>query len=136
MPQRRPLLSSLFAGCLLLIGSPGAIGADKPKETTRAVVCPICGRANQDTSNYPTKASYTLARGASNTLLGWTELIHAPATEAKRGGNVFAGIAKGVGRGVTRTLAGVGEMLTFWTPKVHDRYLHTAHDCPLCMGRK
>jgi len=77
----------------------------------------------------------TLGRGAVNALLGWTELIHQPAQEAKAGRNVLAGIGKGVGEGVVRTLAGVGEVLTFWTPRVQDRYLRFAEDCPVCMGR-
>lgn len=100
-------------------------------------MCPICGRANDPSADYATKASHTLARGVSNTLLGWTEVIQRPAEEVKSGGNVFNGIAQGVGHGLQRTLAGAGELLTFWTPKVNNNdYLRMADDCPLCMGRK
>ena len=48
---------------------------------------------------------------------------------------MLTGIGKGVSEGLMRTLAGVGEVLTFWTPKVQDRYLYFATDCPVCMGR-
>ncbi len=41
------------------------------------------------------------------------------------------GLANGVGQGVTRTLTGLGEIITFWTPKVNDQYIHFAKDCPL-----
>lgn len=98
-------------------------------------MCAICRKANKETVAYPTKAGYTLVRGATNTVFGWTEVIRQPALEAKGGGNVFVGIGKGVGYGVERTLAGVGEILTFWMPKVQHHYLHLAHDCPLCMKR-
>ena len=98
-------------------------------------MCPICAKANQEKADYSTKAGHTLARGAANTLLGWTDLIREPAQEARRGGNVFRGLALGVGRSVTRTLGGAGEVLTFWTPKVQGRYLHFAHDCPICAGK-
>lgn len=99
-------------------------------------ICPICKQANDQASNYSTNASHTLARGAANTILGWTEVIRQPAEEVKEGGNVFTGILRGVGKGVKRTLAGAGEVLTFWTPKTSRGYVHFAHDCPLCMGKK
>lgn len=102
--------------------------ADKP-----AAVCPICGRANQPSLPYAEKAGSTLIRGATNTLFGWTELIRQPTNEAKAGGNILAGIANGAGHTVGRTMAGLGEILTFWTPKVNNEYVHFATDCPLCM---
>ena len=101
-----------------------------------APVCPICKKAGDQTASYSSKAGYTLARGTANTLLGWTELIREPAAEVRGGGNVLTGIAKGVGRSVTRTMGGVGELLTFWTPKTKSGYVHFANDCPICMGRR
>lgn len=121
---------AVLLGCALWLG--GAQAA--PAEESPRPICPICSRANEDTAAYPSKAVATLGRGAANTFLGWTELIRQPAQEAKAGGNVLLGIGKGVGHGVTRTLAGVGELLTFWSPKVQDRYLRFATDCPVCMG--
>ena len=98
--------------------------------------CPICSKAGDQKASYSAKASCTLVRGTTNTLLGWTELIRQPANEVKDGGNVFTGIGKGVGETVKRTLGGAAELLTFWTPKVHDNYLHFAKDCPICMNKE
>ena len=132
MRGRTPRLLRLVVGCsLVVLGWSAPVRAEESKGT-----CPICGRAADETASYPSKAGHTLVRGAANTLLGWTELIRQPAQEAKEGGNVLTGIGKGVGEGVKRTLAGVGEVLTFWTPKVQHRYVHFANDCPICMGRK
>jgi putative exosortase-associated protein (TIGR04073 family) len=86
-------------------------------------------------ATYPSKAGHTLLRGTANTLLGWTELIRRPAQEVKAGGNVFTGIAHGVGSSVTRTLSGAAEVLTFWTPKIQHSYVHFAHDCPICANK-
>ena len=119
---------AVILGATLWLGDAQAAQPDEPPRP----ICPICSRANEDTAAYPSKAVATLGRGAANTFLGWTELIRQPAQEAKAGGNVLIGIGKGVGYGVTRTLAGVGELLTFWSPKVQDRYLRFATDCPVC----
>ena len=105
-------------------------------------VCPVCKRVideaapSSETTPYPAKAGSTLARGATNTLLGWTDLIREPASEVRRGGNVFAGLGKGVGSAVTRTLGGIGDVLTFWTPKTHRGYLHFTNDCPVCARKQ
>jgi putative exosortase-associated protein (TIGR04073 family) len=107
-------------------------GSAAAAEEAAARVCPVCSKtAAGDGASYSAKAGCTLVRGASNTLLGWTELLRQPAQEAKGGGNVLVGIGKGVGQGVVRTLAGVGELLTFWLP----RSPKLAADCPLCMGK-
>ena len=99
-------------------------------------MCPICAKSGTDETAYAAKAGATLVRGAANTLLGWTELIRQPVQETKAGGNVLVGIGKGVGHGVMRTVQGMGEVLTFWTPKVQHNYLHFSKDCPICMGRR
>lgn len=96
-------------------------------------MCPICTRTRSHA--YGEKAGSTLARGAANALLGWTELIAQPASEAKRGGNLAVGLGKGVSQGAMRTFGGVAEVLTFWMPKVENEYLHFSEDCPLCMKR-
>lgn len=119
----------------LLIGL-WLFGACQPAMAAEAEQCPICHRANNEEASYPSKAGNTLARGAANTLLGWTELIRQPAAEVEAGGNVLTGIGKGMGESVKRTLAGAGEVLTFWTPKVQKSYVHFATDCPICMGRQ
>ena len=111
------------------------VGFAQPVMAKEETICPICHRAIQEDTSYSEKAGHTLARGAANTLLGWTDLIRQPAQEARRGGNVLTGLAEGAGRSVTRTLSGVGDLLTFWTPKIQGRYVHFARDCPVCAGK-
>lgn len=132
-PMRpRYLIVGIFGG-LLSLGAPSIAWAEDPPPRP---VCPICQRAGDEAARYPTKAGYTLLRGATNTLFGWTEIIRQPAEEVKAGGNLFTGIVKGVGQGVGRTVAGAGEILTFWTPKGKDGYVHFATDCPVCVQKK
>lgn len=116
-------------GWVMVMGGAGPVRAEEP------MICPICAKAEAEKASYAEKAGYTLVRGATNALLGWTELIAQPANEVKAGGNLVVGIGKGIGQGVKRTLGGAAEVLTFWTPKVRNEYLHFASDCPLCMKR-
>ncbi len=126
-----PRLRALGSVVLVL----GLLAAPRPA-AAELKVCPICGRVTGDDTPYATKAGTTLTRGVANTVFGWTELIRQPAAEAKAGGNVFTGMAKGVGESVKRTLGGIGEVLTFWTPKVNNHYLAFSNDCPVCMKNK
>ena len=135
MRTRIPTVLALTVGALLLTAVP-ARAEDQPAQAAEPVVCPICSKANVQDGNYSATSGTTFVRGASNTLLGWTELIRRPAEEAKAGGNVVVGVGKGVGEGVMRTLSGVGEVLTFWVPKTKANKVNIAKDCPLCMGRK
>ena len=132
MKQRASQAAIAIVGLSLLLGGSAPLRAE---DQTQQTVCPICGRASNQSASYSAKAGSTLVRGAANAALGWTELISEPVHEAKSGGNVFVGIGKGVGLTVTRTLSGLGEVLTFWTPKVNNRYLEFAHDCPVCMRK-
>ena len=127
--DRRRLVGMIVMSCTLLLGLSRAVMAKEE------IVCPICHRAIQEDASYSEKAGHTLARGVANTLLGWTDLIRQPAQEAKQGGNVLTGLAQGAGRSITRTLSGLGDVLTFWTPKVQGHYLHFANDCPVCAGK-
>ena len=115
----------LVVAGLLLGGLTGPAFAEERRQ------CPICIKANDQDASYPDKAGNTLARGILNAALGWTEVIRQPAKEAKEGGNIITGLANGVGQGITRTLTGLGEVFTFWTPKVDGAYFHLADDCPL-----
>ena len=135
--------TSLLLCVLLLLGaSPAAAAEPKPAPAaakTKAAPnpqCPICSKLAADQEDYATKAGHTLMRGATNTLFGWTELILQPADTAKQGGNVFTGLAKGLGQGLTRTLNGAAEVVTFWTPKMNRQYLRFSENCPICMGSK
>ena len=121
---------------IVLMCAETATAAQTQTQTQTGTVCKLCQKAAEESGSYSSKAGYTLARGAANTALGWTELFRQPVDETKAGGNVIVGIGKGVGATVTRTLGGLGEMLTFWTPKVEGRYVHFSKDCPICMGRR
>ena len=123
------VVRATFVSCVLMLSFAGPARAAENQQ------CPICAKANSEQATYSQKASSTLVRGATNTLLGWTELIRQPADEVKSGGNVITGLAKGVGQGLTRTLEGAAEILTFWVPKSKTGYLRFAHDCPVCMGK-
>jgi hypothetical protein len=97
----------------------------------KARLCPICAKANDEQATYADKAGNTLARGALNFGLGWTELMRQPGKAAREGKNVFHGIANGIGFSTRRTLRGLGELLTFWTPKMGGEYIHFSKDCPI-----
>ena len=131
--MRAPMLSIVILTSVLGGAVPGAAAAESTTEAKPPTVllCPICKRISERQMGYAEKAGNTLARGALNTSLGWTELIRQPAQEVKRGGNAFVGIANGVGQGLNRTFTGLAELFTFWTPKVQGQYLHFSKDCPL-----
>ena len=126
-PSRRFLISTLLLLCLLAVSR---------SASAEEHACQVCAKAGNDSASYGSKAGTTLTRGAANTLFGWTELIRQPVDEVKSGGNVLTGIAKGFGGSLRRTLGGVGEVLTFWTPKVNNHYLAFSKDCPVCMKRQ
>mgnify|MGYP001593866364 CR=1 FL=1 len=102
---------------------------------TPPVICPICHVANDQNAPYLQKAGTTLMRGATNTVFGWTEMILQPVAEANEGGNLLTGIGKGVGYSVKRTAVGIGELLTFWTPKDKRGSAPLTKDCPICMTK-
>jgi putative exosortase-associated protein (TIGR04073 family) len=119
----------------------GAAANQRPAQqpADAPVICPICSRTTNQ-ADYASKAGNTLVRGATNALLGWTELIHKPAHEVKTHGgrntrNVLSGVVKGIGQGAARTASGVAELFTFWIPKVQGSYVTFSKDCPICMGQ-
>lgn len=114
----------------VFLGLAGPVRAEEKKPS----VCPICHRANDQAAYYPDRAAHDLARGAMNTVFGWTELLIQPSQEVKTGGNLIAGIGNGVGRAAKRTFLGVGEIFTCWLPKGQRGYLNLSTDCPICMG--
>ena len=124
----------LVVGCAIqaVVMTPAALASKG-----EGAVCPVCHRSmrQEEEVTYTSKASHTLVRGAANVLFGWTDLIRQPAVDVKQGGNVFSGLAHGLGQGLTRTVSGAADILTFWTPKVHDHYLHFTNDCPVCRGK-
>ena len=123
---------------LCLSGAPAALAETQPEPAVAPAasksakqMCPFCAAALKKDATYPEKAGNTLVRGAINFGFGWTELFLQPTKEVESGGNVITGMANGIGRTVSRTFSGLGEMLTFWTPKVDGQYIHFIPDCPL-----
>ena len=132
-------LVALLLGAAVLAGPVAA--AEKPAPaapTTPAAAtispsqCPICRHANNQQAPFAEKATSTLLRGATNTAFGWTELLTEPTAEVERTGNLAVGVGKGIGRAVTRTAAGIGELFTFWVPRGQDGYPSLTKDCPIC----
>lgn len=116
----------------LFLGSSGIVRAEE--DATKAQepkLCPFCLKANDPDVGYLDKTSNTLIRGILNTTLGWTEVLRLPAKRARKDGNLWNGLASGLGSSVTRTLNGLAEIITFWTPKIGDNYIHFSNDCPL-----
>lgn len=140
MRKRSVRCVGVMLGLILLLGAQRAAAAESPapaeEDADKVLICPICSKASSEDATYGTKAGYTLTRGATNTLLGWTEMFRRPVDEVKKGGNVFSGIGAGVSHSVTRTLGGLGEVFTFWTPKIQNSYVHLSDDCPICMGKR
>lgn len=134
MTGRASRAAAAALGIAVALGASALVLAEE--RANPQTVCPICGRISDPSAGYSTKAGTILVRGAANMALGWTELISQPVHEVRSGGNVFVGIGKGIGQTVTRTLAGVGEVLTFWTPKVKNRYIEFSTDCPVCMKQR
>jgi len=128
--MRQPILVTV--GIVWVLGLVGPAAA----EDAPAVQCPICRTANDQAAPYAGKATSTLMRGAVNVLFGWTELLIQPTEEVDQGGNLAIGIGKGVGYAMKRTAAGLGEVLTFWTPRGKERSVTLATDCPICMGKR
>jgi len=125
------LLSVFLAG---VGGAADPAVAEEPAPQPSAIECPICHYAT-DKASYGQKAGSTMIRGATNLMFGWTELLLKPREEIQEGGNVVTGIGKGMSLAVGRTANGLGELLTFWTPKGRQGYLRFSKDCPICMGK-
>lgn len=102
------------------------------KTAPASQVCPICGRLRSEHLEYSDKAGTMLARGALNFALGWTEMMKQPAQEVREGHSVLTGLARGVERSTARTIGGLGELATFWLPKINGTYnTGISQDCPL-----
>ena len=70
-------------------------------------------------------AGTKLARGLSNTGLGWFEIINEVGNESDRHGlwiGVPSGMFRGIAFGTVRTLAGVYEIITFPFPNGSNGY--------------
>ena len=89
----------------LLLGSSGIVRAEEGATSTQDPnLCPFCQKANNPDVGYLDKTGNTLIRGILNTTLGWTEVLRLPAKHARKDGNIWNGLASGLGSGVTRTI--------------------------------
>jgi len=64
-----------------------------------------------------------LGRGATNTVLGWTEVFIEPGKRFDKNHNVaegMTGVGVGIVKGLTRTMAGVYEVISFPFPVPED----------------
>jgi len=125
MSARRAFVVILLIAGVTAAGQPVMAAEDQPR------LCPICSKLEGSEATYVEKAGNTFTRGLLNLGLGWTEMIRQPGKAAREGKDVFHGVANGVAFSARRTLRGIGEVLTFWTPKVQDRYIHFSKDCPI-----
>lgn len=106
------ILSSLFSG------------------RAHAEISSLCSAADSD--SYITKAGGQFARGIVNMGLCWVELIHQPSLELKpeTGGNLFRGLARGVGHTVLRAGKGISDIFFCLSPPNTDgTYNVIAKDC-------
>lgn len=133
MSQTRSFILSTII--LAMFATPAL--AQESQETHKAQDaqrCPFSATLEKENITYPEKAGNTFLRGALNAGFGWTELILYPAHAAReKEGNVLSNMAIAAGQGVGRTLSGLGEILTFWTPRVNGDYLLFSNDSPLDM---
>ena len=116
---------------LVMMATPAVVRAADSTEPPPAR-CPICQAANNQQATYAEHAGSSLVRGATNAAFGWTELLLQPSAEAEQGGNIAAGIGRGLGMAVKRTGVGFGELFTFWVPKGKQGYTVLTEDCPIC----
>jgi putative exosortase-associated protein (TIGR04073 family) len=122
--------SSAALLALVMMGTTPA-RADEPQPSAPRR-CPICQAANNQNTPYPQRAGSVLMRGATNATFGWTELLLQPSAEAEQGGNLAAGVGRGLGLAFKRTAVGFGELFTFWVPKGKQGYPVLSEDCPIC----
>ncbi len=80
----------------------------------RAETISICDAASSD--DYLTKTSGQFLRGATSLCFFWLEMIHQPELELRSGGNLFTGVAKGVGHSFLRVVKGIGDIATCASP--------------------
>jgi putative exosortase-associated protein (TIGR04073 family) len=70
-----------------------------------------------------------VCNGLCNAALGWSEIFFRPGKVVSAGGNPVVGFFEGLGNAISRTVAGVVEVVTFWTP---GKSVAKIDDCPMC----
>lgn len=108
------IVKRVFVTCMLIGLFVAALGTNVFAEGDE--LRPIEEHSAQDVVN---GMGNKAARGISNVATGWLELPKQIYVTSKEGGavkGIFLGPLKGIGMTVARTLAGAGELVTFFIP--------------------
>ncbi|HET6421679.1 MAG TPA: exosortase system-associated protein, TIGR04073 family [Geobacteraceae bacterium] len=108
MSDKRIFFAAMFIGVFFVLVGTGAFADDE--------VRPIEDHSAQDVVN---GMGNKAGRGIANLATGWLELpkqIYVTSKESGTVQGIFLGPLKGIGMTVVRTLAGVGELATFFVP--------------------
>jgi putative exosortase-associated protein (TIGR04073 family) len=72
----------------------------------------------EETKRVPDYAEEKLGRGLQNAALGWTEIVARSRAEVQENGakGIVKGLLEGISHGTIRTVTGVTEVATFWSP--------------------
>ncbi len=65
---------------------------------------------------YAEKVSGKLQFGLTNALLGWVDVFATPNQYSNEGKNVWAGVGQGLVNGLTNTVGGAVQLVTFMIP--------------------
>ena len=73
---------------------------------------------DEETTPAPEFSGEKLGRGLQNGMLGWTEMVTRPQAAVQEHGatGLVKGLLDGISYGTIRTLTGVAEVATFWSP--------------------
>jgi putative exosortase-associated protein (TIGR04073 family) len=121
MQNKNCILVVVFLFVLLAVPVANSFAADD--------LTPVEDRSAQEVvSGMGNKA----ARGVANVATGWLELpkqIYVASEEGGAAKGIFIGPLKGIGMTLVRTLAGVGELVTFFVPYpgFYDPYLDPSY---------
>ena len=89
--------------------------------------CGACSNLQSD--DMAQRYGARVCNGLCNAALGWSEIFFRPGKVAAAGGNPVVGFFTGLGNAISRTAAGVVEVVTFWTP---GNSVVKIDDCPMC----
>jgi len=96
-------------------------------EEKEGKVCGACSNLQSDDMSQ--RYGARVCNGLCNAALGWSEIFFRPGKVAAAGGNPVMGFFEGLGNAISRTSAGVVEIVTFWTP---GKSVVEIDDCPMC----
>jgi putative exosortase-associated protein (TIGR04073 family) len=98
-------LGAMISMGLLLMG----LGLPRPA---------VAQEQEEETTPAPDFAEEKLSRGLQNGTLGWTEIVARSQAEVQANGprGLVKGLLEGISHGTIRTVTGVAEVATFWSP--------------------